>query len=682
MISWREFKKDALYKRYGTKKKYVDKIFSFDIETTSYFIYNGRIYSQKEYNPEVYADKDIEYGSCMYIWQLGIDDTVYFGRTWEELKEFFDIIEAAYPEKKIFFIHNLAFEFQFLRTVFEIDKVFARSQRKPIYCTLADYNIEMRCTYFMSNNALAALPKMYDLPVEKLSGDLDYSKIRHPETPLTEEELAYCEHDILVVYWYIKHLLEIYPNTNKIPKTNTGQVRRELQTVTEKDWKYKKYVRQAINTDPHVYNMLLDAFAGGYTHANYRYADLILENVDSWDISSSYPFVLCTERYPGSEFKRCYIKDPADMISSFAYLLRVKFKGLKTKFQNNIISYSHCTNIIDGFYDNGRIIKAGELEMVCTDVDLKLFCSAYDYESCEILESYYAIYKYLHPTFIKFVLDKYVLKTTLKGVAGKETEYTKEKNRFNSLYGMSVTNTIRNEVEYNSAWEERALTNEEIENKLWADKKKAFLSFAYGVWVTAWARKNLFDVLLALDKFVAYADTDSLKLLPGYDKTVIEDYNRRAIEKTRSVCKKLGLEFRQFAPADIKGRKRQMGIYDYEGRYDLFKTLGAKKYCTETDKAINITVAGVPKTGAACLSDIRDFKKGLIFDAETTGKNSLFYNDYQSAHKLTDYKGNIYNIKDRSGCCILPANYTLGVTEEYEELFGSERARYRENEIS
>ena len=162
---------------------------------------------------------------------------------------------------------------------------------------------------------------------------------------------------------------------------------------------------------------------------------------------------------------------------------------------------------------------------------------------------------------------------------------------------------------------------------------------------------------------------------------MIEDYNRRAIEKTRSVCKKLGLEFKQFAPADIKGRKRQMGVYDYEGRYDLFKTLGAKKYCTETDNAINITVAGVPKAGAACLSDIREFKKGLIFDSKTTGKNSLFYNDYQSAHKLTDYKGNIYNIRDRSGCCILPANYTLGVTEEYEELFGSERARYKENEI-
>ena len=49
-----------------------------------------------------------------------------------------------------------------------------------------------------------------------------------------------------------------------------------------------------------------------------------------------------------------------------------------------------------------------------------------------------------------------------------EVEYAKEKNKFNSLYGMSVTNTIRDEVTYNSEkdWIERELTNSEILEKL------------------------------------------------------------------------------------------------------------------------------------------------------------------------------------------------------------------------
>ena len=34
------------------------------------------------------------------------------------------------------------------------------------------------------------------------------------------------------------------------------------------------------------------------------------------------------------------------------------------------------------------------------------------------------------------------------------------------------------------------------------EKKKSFLSFAYGVWVTAYARNNLLRNVLKLDKYV------------------------------------------------------------------------------------------------------------------------------------------------------------------------------------
>ena len=58
---------------------------------------------------------------------------------------------------------------------------------------------------------------------------------------------------------------------------------------------------------------------------------------------------------------------------------------------------------------------------------------------------------------------------------------------------MSVTNMIRDNVVYDNItdWSERELTNDEIIEKLNEEKKKSFLSFAYGVWVTAFARSNL-----------------------------------------------------------------------------------------------------------------------------------------------------------------------------------------------
>ena len=142
-----------------------------------------------------------------------------------------------------------------------------------------------------------------------------------------------------------------------------------------------------------------------------------------------------------------------------------------------------CSKIVKGVYDNGRVIEAESITITLTDIDFYFILDSYKFESYEIQESYYSIYDYLPKQFIEFVLEKYVNKTAYKNVEGMEVEYAKEKNKFNSLYGMSVTNMIRDEVIYDNEldWSERELENTEIIEKLNEEKKKAFLSFAYGV---------------------------------------------------------------------------------------------------------------------------------------------------------------------------------------------------------
>lgn len=76
--------------------------------------------------------------------------------------------------------------------------------------------------------------------------------------------------------------------------------------------------------------------------------------------------------------------------------------------------------------------------------------------------------------------------------------------KFNSIYGMCVTNEIRNNVEFKDEWIESELTNDEILEKLLEQKEKAFLSYSYGVWVTAFARYNLLSNLIKLDNKVIY----------------------------------------------------------------------------------------------------------------------------------------------------------------------------------
>jgi hypothetical protein len=90
----------------GTKKKvhYKDIITAFDIETT-------RI-------------KEIEQ-SIMYVWkfQFGLDYTVK-GRTWEQFILLCKAISSKLKDGEYIcvFVHNLSYEFQFLRGIYPFKK--------------------------------------------------------------------------------------------------------------------------------------------------------------------------------------------------------------------------------------------------------------------------------------------------------------------------------------------------------------------------------------------------------------------------------------------------------------------------------------------------------------------------------------------------------------------------------
>ena len=675
----------------GKKKKIDNTIYTFDIETTSYLVLGDRVISARDY--QSLSDEEQEAcikQACMYVWQFSINDQVYYGRTWVEFKLFLDELEKNDDSKKIVFIHNLSFEFQALWSVVRIKDVMSRKSRKLLTCHLEDYNIELRCTQQLSNLKLKYLTKEYQLPVEKKSGDLNYDLLRTPATPLTDRELGYCEYDCLVTYWYVKTELQTYERVDKLPITSTGKVRKQLQRLVLGNPAYVRKVGNQINTNPKVYNMLVDAFAGGYTHANYIYADEILTNVDSYDETSAYPYVLVTCKFPSTEFKKCSVKRVELMLPQFAYLVTVKITNLKSKYYNNFISSSKCTNIKGRpNYDNGRIITAKEIEITCTDIDLRFILDSYYYDSYEIIECYYSIYDYLPIEYVNFILDKYVSKTKLKNVEGKELAYNREKQAFNALYGMTVTNTICAEVSFANyeEWLESPLSNNQIMEKLCKDKKKGFLNFAWGVWCTAYARDNLLRRVLDLDDYVVYCDTDSCKVVQGYDKSIFEKYNQSVEDKIRKVSKERNIPFERFAPSDIRGNAHLLGVFECEtgkGRdvtYDEFITQGAKKYAYKIDGEIHVTVSGVPKEGGAdCLKSLDEFRDDLVFDFDHTNKLTLAYNDNQIPVTITDYLGKVYTVTDKSGICMLPTTYKLGKSLDYAELITdecTERARFR-----
>lgn len=703
MIPWYEYEGHKVDIK-GKRNQFDNTIYTFDIETTSYLILNGKQLNIIEYlNLNDKEKEDCKFYACMYLWQFGINDQVYYGRTWEELYHFMERIEWFGTQlKKYVFVHNLGFEFQFLRNRFTFNEVFARKSHKVIKCIMNEFNFEFRCSLFMTNLPLKKLPDVYNLPVEKLVGELDYNKIRHYNTPLTKKELKYGENDCLVVYYYIKKELEEYETVKNIPLTSTGHVRRELKESVRTNYPYRNKVRKSVNTDGHIYNLLIKAFAGGYTHANWLYSNMIVRNITSYDFTSSYPYVMVTHKFPSKEFKACKIKNRNQMLTNFAYLLVVKFTNITSKYFNNFISQSKCLSIKGAKFDNGRIISAKEIEIVLTDVDFYFILATYNCEY-EIIESYYSPYDYLPKDYINFILDKYVTKTQYKNIEEKKVEYNLEKAKFNSLYGMTVTNNIKDIVVFDNitGWDEIPMKNEQILESLQKEKKDGFLSFSYGVWVTAWARYNLLTNVIRQDKFCVYCDTDSMKLKEGYNKTIIDEYNKKVIDKIKQASSDLDIPIEKFKPKDSKGIEHIIGLFDDDGHYEEFITQGAKKYAytklvdnKKTNKDMNIisknkdkslvleiTVAGVPKRGAKALKSLSDFKDDFVFEFKYTNKNLLIYNDDMQEFTLVDYKGKPAKINEKYACVLVPTTYELGKSEEYANLLSEEssaRAIYNE----
>lgn len=193
------------------KTKYYNVPIAFDIETSSFYTDGAKC-------------------AIMYEWTFSFGGFVLIGRTWEQFVDMIDrlcnLLHVEQSNRLVIYAHSLAFEFQFMRKFFTWQNVFALDLHKPIRA-LTDRGVEFRCSYVLSGYSLASVANnLQTVEIEKLTGDLDYSLIRTPLTPLTAEELQYCINDVQIVVAYIGERITIDKGIAKIPMTKTGYVRR------------------------------------------------------------------------------------------------------------------------------------------------------------------------------------------------------------------------------------------------------------------------------------------------------------------------------------------------------------------------------------------------------------------------------------------------------------------------
>lgn len=649
---------------------------SFDIETNSTY-HNG--------------DKV----AFMYIWAFGIADLKVYGRTWEEFHSLMEVISGIFELQKdkriICYIHNFSFEFQFMRKYFEWTEVFAISERKPIKA-LTNLGIEFRDSYILSGFSLAKTAEnLSKHSIEKMTGDLDYSLLRTKDTPLSDEEMKYVENDIVIILYYIKEQIEQYGDLHKVPLTNTGRVRKYVErncyytnTNHRKSsrGKYHRYrkLMQDLTLTTSDYMIAKQSFQGGFTHANANYTGQTLENVTSIDFTSSYPAVMLAELFPMSKAEHVTVKDTdhfLELLSTYHVIFEATFTNIQTTIeQENYLSESKCRHIENSIINNGRIFRADKLTTTITEIDFSIIRKAYNWDTFNISNVHIFQKGYLPKSIIESVLELYKGKTELKGVEGKEVEYGLAKGMLNSVYGMSVTDIVRDETDYvNDEWESTPpLIGNEIEK--YNDKKNRFLFYIWGVYITAYARRNLWTGILNMKDDYIYSDTDSIKLL-NYEKHLpyIEKYNEVIMKKMELMCEYYKLDVNDLKPKNIQGIEKPIGVWDYEGTSEKFKTLGAKRYLTLTDNKLELTVAGLSKKNGLeymieqCGGNYHKvfdyFNDELYIPAERTGKMTHTYIDETITFIATDYLGNSTEVTTHSGVHLESVDFTLSLSKQY-----------------
>ena len=677
------------YRKYNyhtkTSVEYLNLESGFDIETSSTYV-NGDKFS------------------FMYLWGFGIGenaDFLVYGRTWEEFQELINFISnelnLSSSRRLVVYVHNLGYEFQFMRKYFEWLEVFAVDERKPIKATIKQ-GIEFRDSYILSGYSLENTAKnLHSHTVEKLVGDLDYKKIRHSKTLITEQELKYLENDVKIILYYINEQLKMYEKITKIPITNTGRVREYVKnncyyekgksgykSSKSKSRNYR-YIMENLTLTDDEYSKLKWCFMGGFTHSNAYYTNKIMEDVHSIDFTSSYPSVMIAEKYPmGSGFKPSkedILKNGYDhYINKFCCMIGIGFRNLKNKFfHESYLSDSKCKIQGEKLISNGRVVNADYLSTFITDVDYWIIKNCYEWEHMEIFDLTCYPANYLPKPIIESVLELYQDKTVLKDVKGKEVEYLLSKGMLNSIYGMTVTDIIRDNILYDDDWGiEEVDKIEEIEK--YNNKKSRFLFYPWGVWVTAYARRNLWTGILAMRDDYIYSDTDSIKF-KNYEKheTYLEQYNKMTEHKLLKALEYHKLNPDLLYPKTQEGEVKLLGVWDYEGFYTRFKTLGAKRYLTEENGKLELTVAGLSKKNGIDYmlrkSDNDNTKVFEMFDdslkipKEDTGKNTHTYIDVEKEYDIIDYQGNIETVKSLSGIHLEETEFNLSISDFYIKFY-------------
>ena len=655
------------------KKKvhYVEHLAAFDIETSSYM-------------------DEGEKRAVVYSYALAIDGTIYHARSTDEffplLEKIAADMELTLDRRLVIYVHNLAYEWQFIKHYMAWESAFAISSDRRIVRAVSKLGIEFRCSYVLTNKPLAAVGK--DVGVQKMVGDIDHTLIRNSITPLSDEEMGYIDNDVRILIEFERQALaqeggSIEQALRSIPITKTGYVRRRMRKAALADPAYEQLISELTLTEE-TYTLARHSFQGGYTHANSTVMGQEMGDTVAVDLASSYPSSMLQFTYPMSSFHSVAHEFTAEeldkCIGHIHFFVTFVVYDAVSRYPFPYISLSKAISISDPFVDNGRVYSVASMTLTMTDVDWQIFRRCYDVESIEIVDVMMAPAEYLPAAITDPIVAMYGDKTALKGVAGQEVNYRSAKEDINGVYGSVAMDPVRTDFEFNAEDSEFVATIPTTEDALSKhnNSRSRYLFYPWAAWVTAYSRyvllMTMYDLIDA-GVTVMYCDTDSIYHKPSPKAQGIIDRVNGEVRERLSAA----MHYRWFyatdeevedalAPKDIKGVRHHIGLFEVDGHYDNFKTLGAKRYAVEKDGEFKITVAGLSKGAASYIEEIGGmdaFVDELTVPAEKSGRLTHTYSEETAHNLITDYMGNTCEMKQVGFIHLEPSPYALTVSDDY-----------------
>lgn len=185
----------------------------------------------------------------------------------------------------------------------------------------------------------------------------------------------------------------------------------------------------------------------------------------------------------------------------------------------------------------------------------------------------------------------------------------------------------------------------------------------------------------------------------------IEDYNKDITYKLQLACVHHKLPLDMIAPKTKTGKIKPLGVWEFDGLYSRFKSLGAKRYLVEyaLDNTLSTTVAGLGKKAGyrylmklCCtpqeleeyhrIDDEKDgdwyllqvtkrrhkklfelFNDSLYYPHGECGKNTLTYIDDEIQGTVIDYLGNVGEYHELSAVHMTEADFTLNLSVTYQQ---------------